>query len=222
MAGPPPATTGVPGADRSDRAGTLHSLLPATGSLYRLSPAGRHESRSEVGQRREDEQTRCRSRMRDFEDLGRLRRVRIRIDRSRCRWALDVDASPPEHEQVEIELTRAPALARPAPEVALERLERGQQSDRAAFRVRQGGDVECDHCVAELGLVGDADRLGRVEPGNATEPRASQRGERSNRLGQRRLGIADVRPETDIRADRSLGHAASIGLRESGRRGGPR
>jgi len=61
----------------------------------------------------------------DLEDLGGLPRVRLRIDRSRRSWALDIDASAPEDEQIKIELARAPALARPAAEIPLERLERG-------------------------------------------------------------------------------------------------
>jgi hypothetical protein len=87
----------------------------------------------------------------DLEDLGGLRRdptPRRSIEPplgARC------DASAPEDEQVEIELTRAPALARPAAELALERLERGQEGDRAPFRVRQGGDVEGDTALRNSG-----------------------------------------------------------------------
>ena len=100
------------------------------------------------------------------------RRVAGSIYRWRRRGALDVDASAPEDEKVEIELTRTPTLARAAAELALERLERGQESDRAAFRVWKGGDVERDHGVAKLGLVGDADRVGRVKARDAAQPRA--------------------------------------------------
>ncbi len=76
----------------------------------------------------------------------------------------------------------------------------------AALRIRSGRDVERDHGVAELGLVGDADRLGRVEARDPAQPRAGERGERPDRFGQRRLRIADVRPQADVCADRRFGH----------------
>jgi hypothetical protein len=101
--------------------------------------------------------------MGDLEDLRGLGRVRLRIDRARRRRALDVDASAPEDEQVEIELPRAPAFSRSPPELAFELLERGEERDRAALRVRRGADVERDHGIAELGLVRDPDRLRRIE-----------------------------------------------------------
>ena len=51
---------------------------------------------------------------------------------------LDVDPVPPEHQQVEVDLARAPSLARLPPERPLELLERDEQRGGAGGRVRPG------------------------------------------------------------------------------------
>ena len=88
-------------------------------------------------------------------------------------WAvgrpLDRDPRPTEDEQVEVELARAPAPSLPAPEGALERLELGQERQRPGRRVGSGRRVDRDDGVAELGLVGDADRRGRVQARHVAE-----------------------------------------------------
>ena len=134
------------------------------------------------------------------------------IDRAAVGRSMLTRATP-EDQQVEIELARPPALARPTPELALELLSADRSATAPRSRIRSGRDVERDHGVAELGLVGDADRLGRVQARDPAQARAGERGERPDRLGQRRLGIADVRAEADVGADRRFGHASSIGER---------
>ena len=69
-----------------------------------------------------------------------------------------------EDEQVEIELARSPALAILPPERPLELLQGEEQGKRPGSRVAAGWSVERHHGIAELGLVDDADRLGRVKP----------------------------------------------------------
>ena len=145
-----------------------------------------------------------------LEQLRCLRRVAFGVDRARLRGSLDGDAPAPEDQQVEVELARTPALTLLPPERALEPLERGQERDRAGFGVAAGGDVQGDDGVPEFGLVGDADRLGRVEPRDAAQADPGDRRERPDRVGQRRLGVADVRPKADIRTDPSFGHAPSM------------
>ncbi|MEA2654115.1 MAG: hypothetical protein QOI37_1342, partial [Chloroflexota bacterium] len=51
----------------------------------------------------------------------------------------------------------------------------------------------------------------RVEPGDTARANAGRGCERADRLGQGRLGIADVGPETDVGADPWLGHRPSMG-----------
>lgn len=148
--------------------------------------------------------------MRDLEQLRGLGRVGRRVERASGRRSFDGDARPPERQEVEIELARAPAPSLPAPERALERLERDQDGQRARLGVETARDFECDDSVAELRLVGHADRRRGIEPGDAAEPSPGKRRQRANGLDEDRLGIADVRPKADVGADPSLGHVASI------------
>ena len=73
--------------------------------------------------------------------------------------------------------------------------------------------VQCHDRVAELGLIGDTDRLRGVQARDVSQPDAGQIGERSDGRGKRRRRIADVRAKTDIRTDRGPGHAASLAYR---------
>ena len=74
---------------------------------------------------------------------------------------------------------------------------------RARRRIRARRDVERDDRVAEVGLVGDADRCRGVEPRDAPEPcaRAGRPSAPTARSASVALGIADVRPEADVGAD---------------------
>ena len=101
----------------------------------------------------------------------------VGVERASLRRPFDGEARPTEHQEVEIELARAPALARRRrPNVALEILERDEEVGRAGRRVGAGRDVERDDRVAEVGLVGDADRGGRVQARDAAETDAGQGG----------------------------------------------
>jgi hypothetical protein len=135
--------------------------------------------------------------MRYDERQARLGRV-VRLDAGR---ALDRQPGAAEHEQVEVELARAPAAACAAPERPLEALQRGQQCRRAGLWRGARRDVERDDGIVEVRLVGDADRPRNVEARNATQPRPGQRGERANRRAERRARVADVAAEADVRPD---------------------
>jgi hypothetical protein len=50
----------------------------------------------------------------------------------------------------------------------------------------------------EVGLVGDPNRRGRVEPGHAAQPCAWQGGEGADRRLERAARVSDVRPEADV------------------------
>jgi hypothetical protein len=114
------------------------------------------------------------------------------------RRSLDCDPVATEDEQVEIELARAPPLAIATPERTLELLQGDEEGDGAAGRVRSARDVDGDDRVAERRLVDDADRLGREEPRDAVEAGAGQGRQRRDARRDRRLRIAEVRPEPDV------------------------
>ena len=157
-------------------------------------PAGRDQAWSKVGERGEDEQPLAGEPMRNHE-IGRLGRIRgLGLRRS-----LDGDPVAAEDEQVEIQLSRAPALAIAAPERALELLQRGEQGQGTGGRIAADGSVEGDNGIAELGLVEDADRLGRVKPRDTAQSDAGQCRDRPDPSRDGPRGIAEVRPEPDIR-----------------------
>ena len=117
--------------------------------------------------------------MRDLEQPCRLRRIRLRLDRAGLGRAVDREPGATEDEQVEVELARTPAPPAAAPEVALEALQRREERRRARRRIRACRNVERDDRVAEVGLIGDADRGGDVQPGDAPKPHAGERGQRA-------------------------------------------
>jgi hypothetical protein len=106
-----------------------------------------------------------------------------------------------EHEQVEVELARPPALPIASAERPLELLEGDQESRRPRRRIGPGGDVKGDDRVAERGLVDDPDRRRDVQPRHRVEPCPGQGRQRTDAGGERRGGGADVCPETDVRPD---------------------
>ena len=148
--------------------------------------------------------------MRDLEQPCRLRRIRPRLDRAGLGRAVDRELGAAEDEQVEVELPWTPAPPVAAPEVALEALQRREERRRSRRRIGAGRNVECDDRVAKVGLIGDADRGGDVQPGDAPEPHAGERGERTDRLGQRLLGVAHVRTEADVGSDGVRAHEPSM------------
>jgi dipeptidase E len=202
----PPPASGVPLPDRPHRVGVVAGCLAAPGGLDRGPPARRHEPRSQVGEGREDEQANGGGRMRHLEELRGLRRVRLGVERPGSRGPLHRDPRPTEHDEIQVELARAPAPPDAASEGALEVLEARQQGQRARCRVRTGRHVECHGGVAELGLVDDPHRFGRVEAGDASQAYAGELVERPNRLDQLRLGLADVGAQADVRADSPVAH----------------
>ena len=141
--------------------------------------------------------------MRDRQRQRRLRRV-VAAALGR---PLDVDPVAAEDEQVEVDLARSPALPRLAAECPLEALERDEQRERAILGHPAARHVERGDGVPELGLVDDADRLGGVQARHAAEPGARERRERMDRGRQRPVGVADVRPQADVRPDPTHVHA---------------
>jgi hypothetical protein len=116
---------------------------------------------------------------------------------------LDCDPVATEDEQVEIELTRSPALAIAAPERPLELLQGHEEGERPDRRIGTARDIEGDNGIAELGLVHDADGVGRVEPGDASKLDARHGRQGGNTRGDRRRRIAEVGPEPDVRPNAS-------------------
>ncbi len=123
----PTATVRVPPRDRPDRVRTFDGGPLAPARLDRLVPARRNESRREIGQRREHEQPLPGVPMRDLEQPRRLRRIGLGLDRAGLGRAVDREPGSAEDEQVEVELARTPAPPTPAPEVALEALQRREE-----------------------------------------------------------------------------------------------
>ena len=123
------------------------------------------------------------------------------IEREACRRSLEREPGPPEHQQVEVELARTPALALLAPERPLELLEGDEQRGGTRRRIRTGRDVERNDGIPERRLVDDADGLGGVQPRHGPEARAGQGCERPDAALQRRRRIAEVGPQPDVRPD---------------------
>ena len=209
---PPPAAARVPRrrsrGPRPDPRSAPAGDAPSRRS--RPSPAGRAPARGRPAARARRDGVAA-ARVRDHQELRRLRRVDLGVDRSRCGRALDGDAARPKTSRSRSS-SRGPQRSRARrPNARSSTLSADSSAIEPRSGIRAGRDVERDHGVAELGLVGDADRLGRVEARDAAQARAGERGERPDRVGQRRLRIADVRSQADVRADPSFGHAPSIG-----------
>ena len=124
--GPPASGRRVPRPGDAHRIGALRGSLPASRGRHGLTPPGRHEARRQVGQRREHEQPPRRVAMRDLEQTRGPRRIHLGVDRARLRRPLEGEPGATEHQQVEVQLARAPAPARTTSEVALQVLEPGR------------------------------------------------------------------------------------------------
>ena len=135
------------------------------------------------------------ARVRDGEPLRRGGPVRVGA--APGGRTLRVDRVMAEHEQVQVERPRPPARTVAPPERALEPLERDEQREPFDSRIGAARDVQGHDGVAELGLVGHADRRRRVEPRDTDEPRPGQRREGVDRRGNRVGRIGDARPVPD-------------------------
>ena len=136
--------------------------------------------------------------VRDFEQPCRGPRILGGGHRTTRGRPIDRQPMPAEDQEVEVELARSPATADLPAERALHGLQGDQERHGRGRRIRPGRDIQGDDRVAELRLVADADRLGRVQPGHAAQACPRERGQGVHGGSQRRLGVADVRPETDV------------------------
>ena len=106
--------------------------------------------------------------MRHLEEPIGLAAIQSGVDRTAGRRAIEREPMTPEQEQVEIDLARAPARARATAELAFDALEGDQQIRRGDVWGSRGRDVQGDDCIAELGLVGDADEPSRTTSDTTT------------------------------------------------------
>ena len=167
-------------------------------------PAGRDEARSEVSQRGKDEQALGGLGMGDDQQASRLDGVGVGILGAPRFRPVDCQPGAAEDQQVEVELAWPPAPARLAAERPLDRLQADQQDRGPDLRIGTGRDVEGGDRVAELRLVGDPDRIGRVQPRDGDQARTGQGGQGMDGGTQRLGGVTQVGAEADIRPERSL------------------
>jgi hypothetical protein len=82
---------------------------------------------------------------------------------------------------------------------------------RSRIRAASAGrHVQGDGRIPELGLVGQPDRRGCVQPRHAAQADTGEARQRDDDRGQRCLGIAEIRSETHIRANPSSDHRSSL------------
>jgi hypothetical protein len=137
--------------------------------------------------------------MRDLEEARRGARVDGGRERHAIRRPFDGEPMAAEHEEVEVELARPPALSLAAAGFALECLQCDEEIRGTDRGIRPRRDVEgCDR-IQEVRLVRDADGFRAVQPGHATEASAGQSAERHDGVGQRSTRVTDVGPEPDVR-----------------------
>jgi hypothetical protein len=150
-----------------------------------------------VRERGEDEQPLGGLGMWDDEEAPGL----ARVEGQPCGRPIKGQAGPAEHEQIEVELARPPALALLSTECPLELLQGDQQGRGTGRRLRAGGDVDRDDRVAERRLVGYADRGSDVQARDRVGPKAWEGGKGPHRPSDRRRRIVQVRSESDVRPD---------------------
>jgi hypothetical protein len=174
----------------------------ATG-LNGVVPSGWDKARREVRKGSDDEQPVAHRWVRHLEEAcggPGIDRCGERQARGR---AFDREPRSAEDQQVQVELAWAPAPALSSAERALEVLERDEELGGAGRRIGSRRHVEGDDGVEEVGLVCHADGLRAVEAGGATEASAGHGCQRRHGVGQRAARVADVRPEADVRPNRS-------------------
>jgi hypothetical protein len=106
-----------------------------------------------------------------------------------------------EDQQVQVDHARTPALRRAAAEREFQGLERSQEGERACFGIGTGRYVESGHRVQEVRLIGHPDRCRAIQRRHLAQPHSRQRGECTSGIGQRPVGVADVRAQADVRAN---------------------
>lgn len=115
----------------------------------------------------------------------------------------------PEHEQVQVELARPPALALLPAERSLELLEGDEQGDGARLGVVAARDVEGGRGIPELGLIDEPDGFCRVESRHPRQPGAREPGERVDAGSKARRAVPEIGPEPDVRPHPSSQVSAS-------------
>ena len=120
------------------------------GCLHGLSPAWRAEARGKVGEWRKNEKPAMRLR------VGNLQPLTFR--------PCNVDEVTAEHQQVQIDLARAPTLTLLTAERYLEALQRSQQGEGAGLRVGTSWSIQGNDRVQEIRLIGDANRSSAIQP----------------------------------------------------------
>ncbi len=149
--------------------------------------------------------------MRDDEQACGLRRIGHRVEGPCLGRTLDGKPGPSEDEQVEIEFARTPSPAPTAAERPLDRLQVRQQIEGTALGIRPSRHVDSHNGIPELGLIGDPDRRRGIQPRDRPEVGGRQIGDGPDRLGERRIRIAEVRSKADIGANASIGHGFVVG-----------
>ena len=206
----------VPGADRPDRVGALDAPPGAAGPSRRSrpSPAARAAARGRRAARGRTA-ARCASRMRDLEQLRGLGRVgRPRRASAPSGGRSMARRARPNTSRSRSSSRGTPAPTRPPPERALEVLERDEQ--RRVAPVAGSAPAGTSSATTAFRNSGWSVTPTGVVAYSRETPRsrsAGQRRERPDRVGQRRLGVADVRPEADVGADSPVGHGPSDGDR---------
>lgn len=164
-------------------------------------PAGRDESRCQIGERSEHEEAVPSLRMWHFEQLCVPLGLERGAERLPFQRSFDRDARSPEDQEVKVELAGTPSRAAAAAEAPLEVLEGDEQVDRADFRARSTVDVEGHHRIPEVRLIDDAYRPRRVHRRDADETGAGQLRQRHDRGSDRGLAVAHVGSQADVRPD---------------------
>lgn len=185
----------LPAAEGFNRPRTFDGLAPASSRRDRLGPTRRPETGRQIGQWSEDEEPFPGGGVRHLEQLDA---GTAGVIGSGTWGARAPDAVAAEDEQVEIDLAGAPALTGFPAERLLERLERHEQRQCAGLGIGAGRHVKRGHGVQKVGLLGDTDRAGSIEPGDATQPHPGERRQGMDGSCKGALRFTHVRSQSDI------------------------
>ena len=103
-----------------------------------------------------------------------------------------------EEQQVEVDLSRPPALTLDPTHGALQALQGDKQGHGPVRRGDPGRHAQSDGRVEEVALLHRADRACAVQPRHTGQRRPGQRPQRRGSTLQRRLRLTDVGAETDV------------------------